>query len=360
MKRILFIVLICLLGSSLSFAKGNPSNVEISADSLLTLFSKYSPFEVLEKVDWWDVNYRDCYSNKKLIPFFLAWIDKEAVFKNRMENYIKGAFDSDYKIYCVKGWLINHKRQGLIDTVLKDSALFNTYLDSVISEITIDKRKLFFSSKKWIDPNAFLVHTWLRLPEAYEILRKLWGEEGSYQRESAYFDAMLAMHDPKAVEIYNQYVDSLVNTDNVAALSEVMKISENAYRYGSYAIDLKLRLLKVRPNLKAVVPSDSSFPYPFIINVVFPVFSIHFVYYKCLYESDNNFIKRINNALFTPASKIYDLPFDELVKYAEEIRVNAKEIEKAFMPCRQELIEKEQYWKENMPYYKNKYATLDD
>lgn len=353
MRKIFFIGLICLLGNSFSLAKGNLSKHEISADSLLTLFSKYTPFEVLEKVDWWNVNYRDCYSNKKLRPFFLTWIDKEAVFKDRMNRYIKGAFDPDYKIYRVKGWLNKNKKHQLIDTVLKDSALFNAYLDSVINDITINERKLFFSSKKWIDPSAFLVHSWLKLPEAYVMLRKYWGEEDNFERESDYFDAMLAMQDPKALEIYNQHVDSLVKTDNLAALSDIMKRSENAFRYGSYAIDLKLMLLKVKSNLKAVVPSDSHFPYPFIINVIFPVFSTHPIYYKCLYNSDNNFIKRINSALFMPIEKIDSVPYDELVKYAEEIRENAKEIEKAFMPCRQDLIEKEQYWKGNMPYDKN-------
>lgn len=316
----------------------------ISGDSLLVKFKTMDAFDVLDRTDLSKVDIYDWYHHEKLKPYLLIWLNKEAYFEYDNQQYIKRAFDDGYKVYKVKGWLTSRNQESLIDTVMNSPSLFQVYLDSVVDATTNYMKALYFKDGGKLPSKVLDFHARLKLPEAYAAINKYWKEDGGTAK-SDYFNVMLAMHDPEAIAKYNNFVDSAIVEKNLIAIEDIESKAKNEYFYGSYAVALQLKLLRV--NLRTYYNSlDCSIEVPFNINFLSPLTGVYYNFTH--YET----VLRILNALYNPLDKIYGLTYGELEEYSNEVIQNVDEFKKAVEPYRDSLIKEELYWKVNMPFYK--------
>jgi hypothetical protein len=348
MHKLIFIIFLQLILNTSAHAQYNPKYT-VSGDSLLQKFKTMYPLDVLEKTDLTKVDIYDCYHNKELRPYLMMWLNKQLYFEHLNQQWISSSFNDEYKIYKVKGWLTNSGQNHLVDTVMNNSRLFQIYLDSVINEITAYKRELHFKKGSTLTlPNeAINFHARLKLPEAYTILYNYWKESGG-GINSEYFYIMLAMHNPEAINNYNGYVESAIKSGSMQLLSKISERADYEYLYGSYAIDLKLKLLVVSAKTITSYPdeNDNYIQVPFNINILDPLRD------RCFSNSGNHKILGIIDKIYNPLDKIFELSYEELTKYSQEIIDNIEEFKKAAQLYKDKLIEEEQYWKVNMPYSK--------
>jgi hypothetical protein len=344
MKKLLFVISFIVSTNFLSEAQYVRT---ISADSLLKKFQVMDAFEVLDSTNIYVVDIKDCYYNQKLKPYLLKWLDKEAYFTYENNNSIRIAYTDDYKVIQVREWLINHKQKHLIDTVLKTPALFNIYLDSVITDETNYMKKLFYKyGGGRLRSEILNFHSLLKLPEAYTILRKYW-EEDSCKIKSDYLRPMLAMHDPDAIEKYNKYVDSIITTNDLSAIESVETIADYEYEFGSYATDLQVKLLNVTIKTYYSYSFENNFDVPFNVNFLSPSGRIYYHF-----ATNDTISKILNKIYYNPQKKIYEYSYKELEEYSNEIVKNIEKFKEAIQEHKNKLIKEEEYWKKNMPYNK--------
>lgn len=319
----------------------------ISGDSLLVKFKTMNAFDVLDNTDLSKVDIYDCYHHEELKPYLLIWLNKEAYFEHDNQQYIKRAFDNDYKVYKVKGWLSNRNQKNMIDTVMNNPPLFQVYLDSVINATTIYMKELYFKNGSKLPSKILDFHAKVKFPEAHAIINKYWKEDGSTVI-SDYFNVMLAMHDPEAVAEYTNFVDRAIKNVNLTALNGIRTKANYEYLYGSYAVELKLRLLTVKQRISHSFSSfpEGPFDSPYNIDFLSPLSD------RCFQYSQNATVLKILNALYSPIDKIYSLTYGELEQYSNEIIQNIVEFKNAVEPYKDSLIEEELFWKKNMPFYK--------
>jgi|GEM_PF-3153792 len=319
----------------------------ISGDSLLVIFETMDAFDVLDKTDLSKVDIYDCYHHEKLKPYLLIWLNKDAYFEYDNKQYIKRVFDDDYKVYKVKSWLTNRNQKSMVDTVMNNPSLFQVYLDSVVNATTIYMKELYFKDGGKLPSKVLDFHARLKLPEAYAIINKYWKENGSTIK-SDYFNVMLAMHDPEAIAKYNNFVDSVIKNTDLIALNDIRTKANYEYLYGSYAVELKLKLLTVKQRISHSFSNfpEGAFDSPYNIDFLNPLSD------RCFQYSQNETVLKILNALYNPIDKIYGLTYGELEKYCNEIIQNIDAFKQAVQPYKDNLIREELYWKKNMPFYK--------
>lgn len=324
---------------------------KIKSDSLLRMFKTMDAFDVLDKVYVRDIDVKDCYYNEELKPYVLKWLDKEAYFEYLNNDYIKRLYieNKNNCIYKVKGWLTHRNQSHLIDTVMKTPDLFQIYLDSVISDVTKYMKGLHFQYENNVLPKeAIYFHALLKLPESYEILHRYWKEDGG-KLSSQYFYTMLAMHDPEAIAMYNKYVDSVIAVKDLRLLDDIDGKSGQIHLYGSYALELKLKLLMV--NFKKTHSfsdfDDGIFYSPFNIDLINPLVD---AYFQC---SQNEVVLKILEKVYNPIDKIRSIKYEELERVSNEIIENIEEFKKVLQPHIENMKKEEKYWKQNMPYYKD-------
>lgn len=347
MKNFITIYYISILLSLIGTLKAQ-EKPKIKSDSLLRMFKTMDAFDVLNKVYTDDIDVKDCYYNEELKPYVLKWLDKEAYFEFlQKERITRETKDKDFCINDVKGWLTKYNKSHLIDTVLKDLSLFKVYLDSVTLEEKEYFRKRFFGKGGRLPTEAIYFHALLKLPESYEILHRYWKEDGG-KVSSEYFYTMLAMHDPEAIAMYNKYVDSVIVVKDLRLLDDINGKSGQINLYGSYSLELKLKLLMV--NVKKTHSfsdfGDGIFYSPFNIDLINPLVD---AYFQC---SQNKIVLNILNKIYNPIDKIRTLKYAELEKAGNEIIENIEEFKKVLQPHIENMKKEEKYWKQKMPYYK--------
>ncbi len=340
MRKIISILYFLLLVNTII----NAQRYKISGDSLLKLCTAKDVYSVFDSTNLNRVDPKDCYHNEKLRPYLLAVLDKNAWFEYNCRNYIKRVFDSGKTgIYEVERWLANHNQRDLIDTVMKTPVLFQVYLDSVIARSIEHYREKNFGR---LPSEVLSFHARLKLPEAYKILYKYWKESGGGVNND-YFFVMLAMHDPEAIDMYNVFVDNAIKNKDMAVINKIKRVATYEYVYGSYAIDLQLKLLVLTDKTFYSHSYDNNYAYcPYNINILHPYTT------KCFNYSENDTVRNIINGIYDPIDKIHSLSYEEVEKYGIEVKQNIDVFRRAAEPCIQELKEKEHYWKSNMPYVK--------
>jgi len=323
---------------------------DISPDSLLVLFNRINPFAVLEMSHFTTLdNPKEYYFNDGIREYLIQWLNKELYFKYLNEQYIASSFSSKYKVEKVKKWLIDNNQVVLTNRVLNDSSLFLAYLDSAFVNEIIKHKFNFFKRGGRLPNEALYFHEQVKLPIAYNIIHQYWKEEGS-TLNSQYFDSMLAMHDPEAIDLYNKYVDSLIEKSDINQLEYVKKKANNEFLYGSYAVNLKLKLLKVKCKTYFSFPNDKGeyVTVPFNVELLNPLSD------KCFSKCRDTVIQNIINSVYCPIDKIFDLSDRELEEASKIIFENINEFEKAAQPYNDNLIKEERYWKKNIQYINNR------
>lgn len=342
---ILFAIMFALIASESAAQIGARRHTyRVNADSLLTLFSKMSPFEVLDSIGAGQIDHYDCYHNAELKQYLLKWLDKELYFQHEIQNSLKIAFgDEEVKRNKIIGWLIRSNKRELIDTVLNTKVLYDAYLDTVIDNYLQYHRDDFYEHGAKLPSGILSFFSRYRVPEAYEIIYSYWEEDGKI-RKSAYYPTLLAMHDPEALQIANNHIDSLIATGDAGQITNAFRWY-GSFMYGKYAVDWRNYLLNVTVERTLYDIDDASnIMVPFNIYLISPFNNRYFLL------SENEVVKSIINSLFEPFDKIESLSRKEIISLSKKITDNIPEFEIAAQPYREWLIEENRYWKEQMPY----------
>jgi hypothetical protein len=343
---LIFFLLVIYQINAIAQQKSLRPNYNITADSLLVLFSKMKPFEVFEYVNILRIDYFDCYQNEELRKYLLKWIDKETYIEHRINSSIKIVFDERNIDDKIKNWLINKGFESHIDSVLNDNKLHALYLDSIINEYKSTSHKRLSQQGCSLHPSALNFHARLKLPEAYDVINKYWVADGKTQ-QSIYFNVMLSMQDPEAVEIANNYIENAIENNDLQELKHILGNMANNNYYGNYTVDWKIKLLRVTIKTSyGMLSGDLPFKIPFNICVLDPFTDSFFS------RTDNEVVLGILNKLFNPIDKIYRMKEKEFNIISQEITNNLEEFKRATYPLKEKMIESERYWKENMPYNK--------
>jgi hypothetical protein len=348
LKNYLSITAILYLLLSASYSKAqrfDPHNAYIiKADSLLHLFTQMSPFAVLDMVSTISIDHYDCYHNKEIKHHLLNWLDKELYFEYNMQNSLEIAFsDGEVKKNKVKGWLIRNNKRELIDTILSNPKLYAIYLDTVISQYIQYHKHDFFSHGAKLPNEILSFFGRYRVPESYDILYSYWEEDGKIRR-SPYYPPLLAMHDPEALKIANNHIDSLIETGDAGNITNVLRWYGSPI-YGKYSVDWRTKLLYVTVERNLYDFDDSTpFSVPFNIYLLSPFNN------RYLLPTDTEVVIAIINSLFEPMERIESLSREEINNISKKIINNIHEFEKAGQPYREKLLEENRYWKDHMPY----------
>jgi hypothetical protein len=318
----------------------------VNADSLLTLFSKMSPFEVLDSIGTGQIDHYDCYHNTNLKPYLLKWLDKELYFQYSIKYAVNSALNNEeYLKNDIKYWLREHNKRELIDTVLNTPSLYKQYTDTVINYFIQHHRQDFYQHGARLPSDVLNFFSRYRVPEAYEIIYSFWEEDGKIRR-SDYYPTLLAMHDPEALQVANNHIDSLIATCDAGQITNAFRWY-GSFMYGEYAVDWRNYLLNV-----AVERSLYDFDDDPHIMVPFNIYLISPSNNRYLRLSENEVVKSIINSLFEPSGRIESLSKKEIISISKKTIDNIHEFEKAAQPYREWLIEENRYWKEQMPYKK--------
>ncbi len=333
-------------------ASSQPKKV-LNADSLINLFENNDVFIVLDKLNLYQIDYLDCYNNSKINSYVLKWLDFDINFNHDMDKVISKAFNEEYKINKVKGWLKKNNLGYMEDTVLKTSRLFDMYLDSVYKDFINEKKINYIKNGCSLKEKALLFFMKYRIPEAYTIIRKYWDMQGN-SLESPYFNVMLAMHDSIAIMAYSNYLDKIVENRDYFMLRREMQRVVNEYDYGSVCVDFKLRLLKetfIVPRLLLDLGDGSGIDCPLNLVLLYPyIFDYYF------YNSTNPIVLNIVESLYSLKTKngfpIEKMSIDELRLISEKVIDNYPEFMKVANEHKLKLQQQEEYWKVNMPFFK--------
>jgi hypothetical protein len=316
----------------------------VSADSLLTLFSQMSPFEVFDHISYLRVDCYDSFHNMELRQHLVKWLDKELYFQYSIKYAVNSALSNEeYLKNDIKYWLREHNKRELIDTVLNTPSLYNQYTDTVINYFIQYHRQDFYQHGASLPSGILSFFSRYRVPEAYEIIYSYWEDDGKI-RKSAYYPTLLAMHDPEALQVAKNHIDSLIASGDAGQITNAFRWY-GSFMYGEHAVDWRNYLLNVTVERSLYDLDDASnIMVPFNIYLISPFNNRYFLL------SENEVVKSIINSLFEPFDRIEFLSRKEIISISKKIIDNIHEFEKAAQLYREWLIEDNRYWKEQMPY----------
>jgi len=326
------LILIALIVLSVNVIKAQKYSHEITVDSLLKVFRRDTPFDILQKFSTPDFkDYKGAYYNEELKSYLLKWLSKEEYQQYEIERNIQRfSNDKDYIKLVIKRKLITQRKEAWLDSIINTPALYQIYRDSAIVEQLAFYRKDVKIETSYPPYNAVWFLSHVAYPESYSIIKQWWVERGKPVLTNnntpfdTYFLALVKMRDPEAIQLADKEVKKFVQSNGKSATPiEFMSfIGQNQTPFG---IAMLLETLSV--NVK--------FPY-------FPDYPME--QFNCMA------IGMLEEQLY-----LNSIPINAPIKRTSTCEERLKHV-KAFKDAAQLLIKKyqedEKYWMDNMPYKK--------
>jgi len=305
---------------------------EISPDSLLQMFRRDTPFDVLQKfmsVDYFD--YKGAYFNPALKPYLLKWLDKEEYWSYSVEQGVQNFSNNPDAIKnSIKYKLTKKNHSTWIDSIYNSPTLLKKYRDSVITE----KRDIYKTALKkqtsYPPDYAIWFHSQVAYPESYLIIKQWWVERGksiwniNHTSYDGYLVALVKMRDREAMQLADLEITKFVRSNGKSEypITVLNFIEENQNPYG---VEKLLETLSV--------------------NIKFPYISDGTIgQFNCMT------IDILEEQLY-----LNSIPINAPIKRTSTCEEWLKHV-KAFKDAAQLLIKKyqeeEKYWMDNMPYKK--------
>ena len=345
MVRLQHILLLLILSANLY-------SETITSDSLLQrVKGGESIYDVIDKININDIDYKDVYYNEELKPYILQLLDEDSYRLYDIETYLESSFGTDLaKKNRIEEWLRDNNSQLPLDSVMSTPNLYRSYLDTAYT----DYSSKLHQNYQPIIPNKFeKLLSLVRWPEVYEEYHRQWINDGG-NITSKRFYAMLCMHDPYAISLFDKYVDDLLQRKDGSLKWDIYKHRPSADALGSYRDKLWLRGLEYT-NLITFTPfpqdHEEPLTVPFNIKIVSGLIG-----YNCPSKKAKRLIDKITIQVTFLDEKFYklneDLTIDEYISIGKQIKENAQLFRDIYEPYIEKEEQEELYWKQNMPYYK--------
>jgi hypothetical protein len=308
--------------------RGQMKSEYISADSVLSLCKKYDPFTVLSILEsssftqGRQLDYKDMYYNDSVKHYLLKWLDRKMIQERRVQSRIV-EIESDTKfinkLILAK---LNNDRISL-NFVLLDSVLHKVYKDSVINEYIEQYRPEVRKIIKYPPPSAIEILTNIGYPEFHPVLKQYWLES----KDSYYYDKLLYLGDPDVRKLFDEKVKEFAKTNGKSTDTYTMFMKLDKLRRTSYGVQTQLETLSITSSVSIISGTKD----PFNCLVLF--------YLVCDLSVSN-----------TPM----DYPLDWAGDSCETFLHHIQTIKKAAKLLQQRFDEEQAYWRDNMPFNKNK------
>ncbi|MBO7145457.1 MAG: hypothetical protein J6W13_11615 [Salinivirgaceae bacterium] len=344
MKRTFFNALFLLLCISVQAET-------ITSDSLLQRIKQGEViYDIIDNIFIGDIDFKDVYFNEELKPYMLQLLDEKSYRQHEIETLLESSFGSDdAKMRRIKEWLRDNSCSLSFDTIMSTPDLYQAYLDSAYSDFSSN----LYSHYNVVIPNVYEeVLCRIHWPVVYKEYHRQWVEDGK-NITSKRFYAMLCMHDPDATDIFDKYVDDLLQNKS-DSLNKEWYIHRPSAAMGSYEEKLRLRGLKYT-NLITFTPfpqdREESLTVPYNIKI-----ASELIGYDCPSERAQQIMNKISVSVSFLGQTFLklneDLTIDEYISIGMEIKENAQLFMDIYQPFIQKKEQEELYWKQNMPYYK--------
>ena len=363
MKQNLFIIILLVVFTHNSFAQQNNSvkyiaHQSINADSLLTLLSEGNPFHVLPHIYIPEVNTKDCYYNDSLKSLLLKFLNKDTTYQYMAELAEHYGFDNDRDIQekYIREFLKERKQMYLWDTILKTPELFSAYFDTVFNLAVERQKTSSYQTNERLPLELTDLLAQIKWPEVYVWARREWEEDGKREEGYCYY-YLLRMHDPEVISINNNFIDKWGQLETCEYLDSNLCINylyDNPVNsgggglcyWGSYYYEALIHFLQIKTMVYHPMYFDEKSKRPYNTGLVREYF-FHNPYFQESYPVIYNISNKLSNTY------VNDKKYREKYKQAsEDICDNIDMFIEALKPYKDDYLNTELYWKQNMPYYK--------
>jgi hypothetical protein len=322
-KTILFLFIILYPAIML----GQMKYVDVPTDTVLAWFQQNKqdkPLHVL-LYKWRNksnirYNYKEMYYNDSLKYYLMQCLDVEA-FKEYEIQSQKEKIESNTKF--VDGLILNKLKnnQAALDSVISDADLYKIYKDSVITKNINNYIPQVEETVKYPHLLPIDILTNIGYPEFYEKLKQYWIESNN----PYYYAKLLYLGDPDVCEIFDNEVKEFVRTNGKTGAYDMFfkLVWDNTICNTSYGIQKQLETLSVTSKLSLL--NDT--PVPF--NCLILPFLVGWIEH-------------------------YKIPVDFPLTYTDSTYLYIPKIKKAAKLIQQKFDEEQAYWRDNMPFNKNK------
>lgn len=340
MKKIVLLLL-------LSFAvfDCNAQSEALKSNQILSLLSQSNNvYEAIDSIIINGIDYEECYNSNSLKEKILPLLNRENFFRTQY----KMDWDSIYSISAVKKYLKENSKYDIVDSVLNHFELYKSYRDSAIN-MAVEQLYLKYNDKPWLPNGILLLHSQIKWRESYDLLYEYWVKDDK-SITSYCFKPLIMMHCPEAIGKYNKLIDKAIQLGKIDFLLKVKKDAFNINKYGSYALDLYIKLLE---STTKYMQDDIQ-----TIRIVPFNFGIVSNYYNPKEEyitSQNYKFAHLKDSLYSNN----DYSDYYLEKLSLSIIRHIEDFAKQIKVFKQTLLNQELYWKQNMPYYKQEQDSLN-
>ncbi len=318
----------------------------ISQEEMLEFFKSSEDIYRSFEESWEYLDKKDLRKNEDLRPYFLQLLDYNKCVKNKISKRVKNKKETNVLIW---DYLSETNKAGLKDTIDKSPILQKAYEDSAKIYFTDKLLPEYYERPLSISLSIFLLHMYLKDPEAYKMLYGYWKNKVPYEGVE---DLLLDFEDPDVWGEYLKRFDSRSNLSKDDYYALMTKITQIIEYDSESALNLYLRLLECKD--KWSIEDNGlggwgiSYDCPYNV-AIFHIYASE-VNHPIIKEIQEK-LGKIQGTMYTYDSPIYKLSYKELRKISDEIAKHSEEIKAAFKPYLEKIIKGDAYWKNEIPYY---------
>ena len=329
----------------------------INSDSLMRMITIGNPFHVINNLNVYNVDPKDCYYNDSLKSFLLKFLNKDTTYHYIAELATHYGFDNhrDTQEDYIREFLKERKQMYLWDTILQTPDLYSAYFDTVFN-LAVEKSKQYDYKNNTNLPDRLTdLLAKIKWPEVYVWARQQWESDGK-KRDRYCYEYLLEMHDPEVIEMNNQFIDSWgkletceyddFNWQNNYLYDNPVYREEGISLWGSYYFDALLHFLKIKTLVYHPMYDNDKSKRPYNTDLI----SEYFFHSPVFMESYPEIYKLSYDLYFL---SVNDKQYRIKHKQASDYIIDHFEMFiSALTPFKEYFLEKELYWKQHMPYYK--------
>ena len=339
----LLIINLFVFYSILSFGQ----NDTIKASLLLDKLNKSSNlYKTIYEIQVNPIDLVDCYYNDDLKSLLLPLLSREKIF----EQQYKLGWSDEYTKSSILLYLKERNLNNIYDSIVNDPYLYSVYTDSVKLQF-INQLASEYNKKTWIPNGLLKLVTNIKWSESYSILYNIWVADEK-KITSIVFKPLLSFHCPEAIQKYNSLIDKAIQLQKIDFLLKVWRDALNYQKYGSYCLDLYIRLLHCDTfyyfNDEEAENDTTLCKIPFNYAILSPFLNPKEEYIT----SENYEFAHLKDSIFDRSYKKIKYDDYSYSQISTQIIQFIDYFEKQVQPKKQLIEKNEFYWKQNMPYYK--------